>query len=571
MNKISSYITALAIGALAMQSCSDNWEQPAFAVPKFPAGLEANTTIADLKTAYWQDSDSYGTKVGLNENGDSIIVVGTIMSTTTPGNIYKALYLQDETGGICIGIDTTAVSAAYPMGVAISVNCTGLQIGRYSGMMQLGTADGNGVNRITMPELRPHVHLDYFLGNPDTTLTTIDELNEAMKTTEGKVKWQGRMIRINNVKFAEAGQPFTNGSTTSRYIVDDEGKRMIVYNSSYSDFAYDELPYGHGDVAGILSCYRTSWQILLNDTDGLINFDGEGKPDTPDEPAKPVDPAGEGTLASPYNVAKALQIINGGQTTEAEVYVKGIISEISEVDPSYGNATYDIVDAIGQPSLKIYRGKWLGNVKFTSADQIQTGKEVVVLGKLTKYNNTAEMAQGNHIVSYDGQTSGTPDTPEPPAGDGSTLLSESSANGIEGWTINNTEIWTWKTYNDKSYLNGSAYQLTLDADAWAVSPKLKVGEGKASVSFEHAARFQDSGLRTLCTINVREAGSTEWTSLEISTWPEAGSWTWAGSGSIDLSAYAGKTVEIGFKYGKGCTDTWEIRNLTFVNATVAVE
>ena len=84
MKKISSYITALAIGALALQSCSDNWEQPAYAVPTFPSGLEANTTIADLKAAYWQDSDSYGTRVGLLDNGDSIVIVGTIMSTTTP-------------------------------------------------------------------------------------------------------------------------------------------------------------------------------------------------------------------------------------------------------------------------------------------------------------------------------------------------------------------------------------------------------------------------------------------------------------------------------------------------------
>lgn len=567
MKKISSYITALAIGALALQSCSDNWEQPAYAVPTFPSGLEANTTIADLKAAYWQDSDSYGTRVGLLDNGDSIVIVGTIMSTTTPGNIYKALYLQDETGAICIGIDTTAVSVAYPMGVAMAVNCTGLQIGRYSGMMQMGTADGSGVNRITMPELRPHVHIDYFLGKPDTTLTTITELNDAMKTTEGKIKWQGKMIRINNVKFAEAGQPFTNGSTTSRYIVDDEGNRMIVYNSSYSDFAYDELPYGHGDIAGILSCYRTSWQILLNDTDGCIDFDGEGKPEGPVET---IEPAGEGTLASPYNVAKAVQLVTGGNAPATEVYVKGTISEISEIDPSFGNATYDIVDAPGLRALKIYRGYWLDGAKFTSTDQLEVGKEVVVYGKIENYNNsTPEMLQGNKIISYDGQ--GGSSTPTPPTGDGTTLLNASNENGLDGWAVSNTEIWTWKTYNGASYLNGSAFNLTLNADAWAVSPKLTVGTGNASVSFEHAGKFQDAGLRTLCTINVRETGTTEWTKLNIPTWPEAGAWTFVSCGAIDLSAYAGKTVEIGFCYGKGCTDTWEIRNLTFVNATTATE
>ena len=160
---------------------------------------------------------------------------------------------------------------------------------------------------------------------------------------------------------------------------------------------------------------------------------------------------------------------------------------------------------------------------------------------------------------------------DPATGDGTTLLNASNENGLDGWAVSNTEIWTWKTYNGASYLNGSAFNLTLNADAWAVSPKLTVGTGNASVSFEHAGKFQDAGLRTLCTINVRETGTTEWTKLNIPTWPEAGAWTFVSCGAIDLSAYAGKTVEIGFCYGKGCTDTWEIRNLTFVNATTATE
>ena len=54
---------------------------------------------------------------------------------------------------------------------------------------------------------------------------------------------------------------------------------MIVYNSSYSDFAYDLLPWGNGSVVGILSCYRTSWQLLLIDANSCIDFDGEGAPD----------------------------------------------------------------------------------------------------------------------------------------------------------------------------------------------------------------------------------------------------------------------------------------------------
>lgn len=439
MKKISKYISAITLGAMALASCSDNWEQPAFSVPEFPEGLKANTTIKELKTAYWQSSDSYGTGIGRTADGDSIIIVGTIVSTTNPGNIYKSLYLQDATGAICIGIDTSAVSKAYPMGVAMAVNCTGLQIGRFNGLVQMGKADGSGVNRITMPELRPHVKLDYFKGKLDTITTDIPTLLEAMRTDEGKIEWQSRLVRINHVKFAEAGEPFTNGGTTSRNIVDDQGNRMIVYNSSYATFAYDKLPYGHGDIVGILSCYRNSWQLLLNDVDGLIAFDGEGEPETPDTPA-----------------------------------------------------------------------------------DFKAG-----------------------------------------------LLDPNSADGTASWTIDNTAIWGWKTYSGKSYLNGSAYNLTLTTDAWAVSPKIKVSEG-GMVSFDHAAKFQ-TGLTTMCSLNIREAGATEWTKLNIPVWPEAGAWTFVNSGAIDLKAFAGKTVELGFCYAKGCTDTWEIRNLKLVNAAKAVE
>ena len=60
--------------------------------------------------------------------------------------------------------------------------------------------------------------------------------------------------------------------------------------------------------------------------------------------------------------------------------------------------------------------------------------------------------------------------------------------------------------------------------------------------------------------------------LTIPTWPEAGSWTFAASGSIDLSVYAGKKIQVAFKYGSSAAgaDTWEIKNLTFTSSTTPV-
>lgn len=165
---------------------------------------------------------------------------------------------------------------------------------------------------------------------------------------------------------------------------------------------------------------------------------------------------------------------------------------------------------------------------------------------------------------------GTPNAAE--AGNGTAeYLLENDANGLEGWTIDNgtlpegiTAIWAWKAYNNKYYLNASAYkEKALPSDAYAISPVIDLNGATApTFSFDHAAKFQTT-LKELCYAAIREEGATAWTKLEIPTWPEAGGWTFANSGEIDLAAYVGKKVEIAFHYGStdAGADTWEIKNM----------
>lgn len=151
---------------------------------------------------------------------------------------------------------------------------------------------------------------------------------------------------------------------------------------------------------------------------------------TPD-PTPTVEPTGEGTLASPYNVAKALAIIKAGTYTTDEVYVSGIISQIDDIDTgNYGNSTYYISDD-GKTStqLEVFRGMSVNGEKFKSADEIKVGDKVVVLGKLTLYKETPEFAQGSKIVSLNGGT--VEPTPEPtPDPVGENLIANG---GFETW------------------------------------------------------------------------------------------------------------------------------------------
>lgn len=116
-----------------------------------------------------------------------------------------------------------------------------------------------------------------------------------------------------------------------------------------------------------------------------------------------------GTLEDPYTVADAMaatEALGEGKTSSDSYYTKGIISEISEVSPDYGNATYFISDdGTTGSQFKVFRGRFVGNVNFSAADQIQVGDEVVVYGKLTYYKpsnggaSEIEVAQNNYIYS----------------------------------------------------------------------------------------------------------------------------------------------------------------------------
>ena len=192
----------------------------------------------------------------------------------------------------------------------------------------------------------------------------------------------------------------------------------------------------------------STWEIkTLSVKEGEVENGGGEVTPTP----TPGEGTGEGTEASPYDVTKALAIIASGSASENDVYVSGIISTVSEIETSnFGNATYNIsVDGTTNSELIIFRGYYLGGAKFTATDQLKVGDKVVVCGKLIKFYEKSEMAQGNKLISLNGkkaETGGTtPGGEEKPGGGetggeekpgggaiaGNTLTVEASAMGVE--------------------------------------------------------------------------------------------------------------------------------------------
>lgn len=166
---------------------------------------------------------------------------------------------------------------------------------------------------------------------------------------------------------------------------------------------------GEGNTA-ITVALRHTCDDSFSSTWEVQNFKmAEGTGEDTDNPDNPDNPEG-GTAENPYTVAEAQSIIANGSYTNDKVYVKGIISQIDEVAPDFGNATYFISDdGSTNGQLEVFRGYYLGGEKFTSADQIKVGDEVIVYGALTLYVNdygeTPEISTGSQIYSLNGTTS----------------------------------------------------------------------------------------------------------------------------------------------------------------------
>ncbi|HQR02344.1 MAG TPA: DUF5689 domain-containing protein, partial [Ferruginibacter sp.] len=130
MNKILNLSTALMLVIFAgmFSACKKSFDNPPG--PADPA-IVANISIKDLKAlhtgsgAYTMITSDY-------------VISGVVVADDKSGNLYKQLYIQDETGALQILLDATNLYGTYPVGRRIFIKCNGLCLSDYNNLMALG-------------------------------------------------------------------------------------------------------------------------------------------------------------------------------------------------------------------------------------------------------------------------------------------------------------------------------------------------------------------------------------------------------------------------------------------------
>lgn len=442
--KLLRNISLPLIASLALFACERDYDAPLLTEPEY-TGPAANITISELRTqnaAATQD-------VPIIITQDQVLKA-VITGNDESGNIFKKIYLQDETGAIEMEVDQSSVYNYYPVGQTVYIDLNGLSISVFGGEQQLGHPEGY-LFRTPWEDFKKHVSKDKWENLDKIKPIVLDDIS-IVNAAPNEYKF--KLVQFTGVTFKNGGKGIFAPETDygEEYITDSHGNTIMIRTSSYANFAGNGLPEGKGNITGILGRYNGTWQLTLRTANDVSDFTGSNEEEGGNE---------------------------GGET---------------------------------------------------------------------------------------------------PSGETKTILEETFASSQGGFTIEDkqlpeggTYVWKHDTFNDDSYMKASAFigGSSKPSESWLVSPAIDLTQvTAATLTFDHTHKFAGTPFENYLTLWVTEANTENWKQLTIDKYGTNNDYTFVTS-TIDLSAYAGKTIKFAFKYVSDTTaaGTWEVKNVK-VTATI---
>lgn len=248
MNKI----LAMVVACFALVGCYEDFDsvpdRQIFDDTSFEAQFpEARyITIAECKEIF---TSAHGSISGTGENSswndtkyvqveDDLYIKGKVVSDDEQGNVYKSLYIQDETSGIEIKLNNN-VGVRFPYGTWVYVRLKDLYIGNYRMMLNIGGAPSESYNKAgehkfyanSNIEIQSIIDRHVFPGGPaeikvgtfeqwqanpaEVDVITVTKDNyKTVLAKENREMLFGRLMRFEGLKCHYAGVADQNGVVT---------------------------------------------------------------------------------------------------------------------------------------------------------------------------------------------------------------------------------------------------------------------------------------------------------------------------------------------------------------------
>lgn len=441
--KLLRNISLPLIASLALFACERDYDAPLLTEPEY-TGPAANITISELRTQNAAATTDVPIIIAQSQ-----ILKATITSSDEAGNIYKNIYIQDETGAIGVRVDQNNIYTKYPVGQTIYIDLEGLCVSVYGGEQQIAIYDESN-NSAPIPwEIFQEKAIRDGWGAPENVKPIVLDDISTINTNPDNYKF--KLVQFTGVTFQNGGKGIfaPEDAYGEENITDSHGNSIIVRTSNYASFASNKLPEGKGNITGILGRFNGTWQLTLRTANDVSDFTGSNE---------------EGGN-------------EGGETPSGET--KTLFEETFAT----------------------------GKGEFTIKDEV--------------------LPEGSDYV------------------------------------------WKHETFKDDNYMKASAFIGGPKAsESWLISPAIDLSSTtNATLTFEHTHKFAGTPSNEL-TLWVTEISAENWKQLTIDKYGTNNDYTFV-TPTIDLSAYAGKSIKFAFKYVSNTTaaGTWEVRNIKVTATT----
>ena len=274
----SSLMVLLA--TIITMSCNKKFDEP----PAIPVASQDTTITKNLVSI--KTLKALHTIGGLEQITKNYVISALVSSSDESGNFYKAITIQDSTGGITLTLDRSGLYNDYPIGRRIYVKCQGLYISDYGHTIQLGVLDNTIPSSPSLTSIPSSLFDNYIVkGNLGNTvvpkIVTLAQLKAIAGLSAAKIPstdtLQSTLIQLNNVQLAPSDVGYIYSDTSaakksvSRNITDCIGTAgVVMYTSGYSNFAGFPVPTGKGTLSGIFVPYgsgtKSTAEIEVRDT-----------------------------------------------------------------------------------------------------------------------------------------------------------------------------------------------------------------------------------------------------------------------------------------------------------------
>ena len=259
--------------------------------------------------------------------------------------------------------------------------------------------------------------------------------------------------------------------------------------------------------------------------------------------------------------------------------IKAIAVDDNEIETAVAQCSYTVTKPVA-PTFSLVAGSYVGSQTVTISSPAGTTISYTTDGTDPSTSGTATLTDDNSasvnvtttttiraitidanaIESVETTASYTIVTPK------TMPYSETFASSLNDFTVvadaTLGDLWAINSSSAKA----SAYKNSAQnaGESWLVSPYITIA-ANAELSFEHADQYfnSENEMKSEATLWIREAGG-DWQSLPINTYPEYTAKTKSdfASNATDLSAFAGKNVQIGFKYlgNTKSAGSWYVKN-----------